>query len=108
MAAVDWVIVPSIWWENAPLVIQEAQQQGRPVIVSGIGGMAEMVKHGANGLTVSPDDPIDLARAMRQAASDPDLWRRLSANATQPPTIDAVAGEYLSLFGALARAKIPA
>ncbi|BCP53278.1 glycosyl transferase [Kaistia sp. 32K] len=108
MAAVDWVVVPSIWWENAPLVIQEAQQQGRPVIVSGIGGMAEMVEHGFNGLTVAPDDPIDLARAMRQAAADPDLWVRLSENAKAPPTIDVVARNYLALFGALERARIPA
>jgi len=108
MAAVDWVVVPSIWWENAPLVIQEAQQQGRPVIVSGIGGMAEMVKHGVNGLTVAPDDPIDLARTLRQAAGDPDLWRRLSANAVSPPTVDDVAREYLTLFDALARINIPA
>lgn len=108
MAAVDWVVVPSIWWENAPLVIQEAQQQGRPVIVSGIGGMAEMIEHGVNGLTVAPDDPIDLARALRQAATDPALWGRLAANAKPPPTIDAVARHYLALFDALARAKIPA
>ncbi|MBN9024944.1 MULTISPECIES: glycosyltransferase family 4 protein [Kaistia] len=108
MAAVDWVVVPSIWWENAPLVIQEAQQQGRPVIVSGIGGMAEMIKHGVNGLTVAPDDPIDLARTLRQAAADPDLWRRLSANAVSPPTVDDVARDYLTLFGALSHANIPA
>jgi glycosyltransferase involved in cell wall biosynthesis len=108
MASVDWVVVPSIWWENAPLVIQEAQQQGRPVIVSGIGGMAEMIEHGVNGLTVAPDDPIDLARAMRQAAADPELWRRLADAATRPPTIDDVAGKYLALFVALAREPVPA
>lgn len=39
VAAVDCTIVPSIWWENAPLVIQEAQALGRPVIASNIGGM---------------------------------------------------------------------
>src|SRR6185503_12621743 len=31
MAEVDWVIIPSIWWENSPLVIQEAFHFGRPV-----------------------------------------------------------------------------
>jgi glycosyltransferase involved in cell wall biosynthesis len=50
MAEVDWVVVPSIWWENSPLVIQEAYQHGRPVICSDIGGMAEKVTHGVNGL----------------------------------------------------------
>ena len=50
MREVDWVVVPSRWWENSPLVIQEAFMQRRPVICSGIGGMAEKVTHGVNGL----------------------------------------------------------
>ena len=41
MRQADWIVVPSIWWENAPLVILEARAAGRPVICSGIGGMAE-------------------------------------------------------------------
>ena len=43
MRQADWIVVPSIWWENAPLVILEARAAGRPVICSGIGGMAELV-----------------------------------------------------------------
>ena len=43
MAEIDWVVVPSRWWENSPLVIQEAFMHGRPVICSDIGGMAEKV-----------------------------------------------------------------
>ncbi len=38
MRQVDWVVVPSIWWENSPLVIQEAFLHGRPIIASDIGG----------------------------------------------------------------------
>lgn len=44
MSSIDWVVVPSIWWENSPLVIQEALGFGRPVLVSDLGGMAEKVK----------------------------------------------------------------
>src|SRR5207244_4428524 len=36
MANVDWVVVPSIWWENSPLVIQEAFLHGRPAESTGI------------------------------------------------------------------------
>src|SRR5436190_473016 len=50
MSQIDWVVVPSIWWENSPLVIQEAFMHGRPVICSDIGGMSEKVTHGVNGL----------------------------------------------------------
>ncbi len=68
MAEVDWVIVPSIWWENSPLVIQEAFTYGRPVICSGIGGMAEKVTDGVNGLHFRVGDPRSLAETMRRAA----------------------------------------
>lgn len=53
----DWVVVPSVWWENALLVIQEAFQHRRPVIVSGIGGMAEAVREGVDGLHARPGRP---------------------------------------------------
>ncbi|MGE0715956.1 MAG: glycosyltransferase, partial [Alphaproteobacteria bacterium] len=49
LADVDWVVAPSIWWENAPLVVDEAFHHGRPVICSGIGGLAERVTDGVDG-----------------------------------------------------------
>ena len=79
MANVDWVVVPSIWWENSPLVIQEAFQHGRPVICSDIGGMAEKVSHNVNGLHFRVGDPLDLARTLRTAISTPGLWEKLRA-----------------------------
>jgi glycosyltransferase involved in cell wall biosynthesis len=79
MANVDWVIVPSIWWENSPLVIQEAFHFGRPVICSDIGGMAEKVEHGVNGLHFRAGDPVSLARTMRTALESPGLWDELRA-----------------------------
>jgi len=77
MANVDWVIVPSIWWENSPLVIQEAFQHGKPVICSDIGGMAEKVTDGVNGLHFRVGEPASLAQTMLTAARSPDLWHRL-------------------------------
>ncbi|MEI8641049.1 glycosyltransferase [Pseudoalteromonas sp. Hal099] len=44
LAQTDWVIIPSVWWENSPMVIQEAYKHGRPLIGSDIGGMAEKLK----------------------------------------------------------------
>lgn len=77
MANIDWVVIPSIWWENSPLVIQEAFQHGRPVICSNVGGMAEKVSDDVNGLHFRVGDSIDLARTMRKAATTPGLWERL-------------------------------
>jgi glycosyltransferase involved in cell wall biosynthesis len=103
MAAVDWVIVPSTWWENSPLVIQEAFHHGRPVICSDIGGMAEKVTDGVNGLHFRAGDPASLAQTMRRAMTSPELWEKLHTHAPQVyPMADHVAhlGElYRSLLG---------
>ncbi|MEJ0011730.1 MAG: glycosyltransferase family 4 protein [Bauldia sp.] len=99
MAEVDWVVVPSVWWENAPLTIGEARFHGRPVIASGIGGMAELVDDERDGLHVRPGDARDLARVMRRCAEDPALWRRLAAASTRPPTTDEIAARHMAAFG---------
>jgi glycosyltransferase involved in cell wall biosynthesis len=41
MAGCDWVVVPSTWWENSPVVMQEARLAGCALICADIGGMAE-------------------------------------------------------------------
>lgn len=46
----DCIVVPSIWAENSPLVIHEAQAAKIPVITANFGGMSEYVKHKVNGL----------------------------------------------------------
>jgi len=79
MHEVDWVVVPSIWWENSPLVIQEAFAFGRPVICSDIGGMAEKVSDRVSGLHFRVGDPVDLAETIERAVSTPDLWNELRA-----------------------------
>jgi glycosyltransferase involved in cell wall biosynthesis len=88
MANIDWVIVPSIWWENSPLVIQEAFQHGRPVIASGIGGMAEKVAHGVNGLHFRAGDTDSLSETMREAAASPGLWDKLREGIPQVYRMD--------------------
>jgi len=79
MRGVGWVVVPSIWWENSPVVIQEAKRAGTPLIVSDIGGMAEKVEPGVDGLHFKRGSPVDLVRAMAEAA-DPAVRSRIGAS----------------------------
>lgn len=74
---VDAIVVPSVWVENSPLVIHEAQEARVPVITADAGGMREYVHHEVNGLLFAHRDPVDLARQMQRFASDPALARRL-------------------------------
>jgi len=69
MAGVDWVLVPSIWWENSPMVIQEALDYGRPVACSAIGGMKEKVTVGVNGIHVPVGSPHSWAQAIVKMVS---------------------------------------
>jgi glycosyltransferase involved in cell wall biosynthesis len=79
MADVDWVVVPSIWYENAPLVIQEAFQHGKPVICSDIGGMAEAVTDGVDGLHFRAGSSGALADTLLRAATTDGLWESLAS-----------------------------
>jgi glycosyltransferase involved in cell wall biosynthesis len=78
MAAVDWVVVPSVAWENSPLVIQEAFLHRRPVICADIGGMAEKVRPDQYGLHFRARDPHSLAATVARAVLTPGLWDQLA------------------------------
>jgi glycosyltransferase involved in cell wall biosynthesis len=79
MSEVDWVVVSSRWWENSPLVIQEAFMHGRPVICSDIGGMAEKVVDGVSGLHFTVSNATSLAETIVKAVRTPGLWSKLRA-----------------------------
>jgi glycosyltransferase involved in cell wall biosynthesis len=98
MSSVDWVLVPSVWWENAPLVIAEAQRQRRPVICADVGGMAEMVRDEVDGLHASLGDATAFAATMRRGIEEPGLWQRLVAGIVPPPSVAEAADAHLALY----------
>ncbi len=98
MAQVDWVVVPSVWWENAPLVVLEAFRHRRPVICGDVGGMAEMVRDGVDGLHAPVNDPSGLARVMRRAMETEGLWDRLVGGIQPPAGIREVAALHLQHY----------
>lgn len=70
------LVFPSLWYENAPMVIAEAYAVGLPVIASDLGGMSSLVSHGRTGLHFRPGDPEDLAAQVEWALTHPaDLGR---------------------------------
>ena len=71
LSNIDVLIVPSTWYENAPLVIQEAFLAGIPVFTSNIGGMSELVKDGINGFTFNVGDSEDLMRLIKRVSKNP-------------------------------------
>ncbi|MEN6372618.1 MAG: glycosyltransferase family 4 protein [Armatimonadota bacterium] len=67
-----FVIVPSEWYENCPMVVLEALAAGKPVIASKIGGIPELVNHGTDGLLFEPGNVDELAQCMKTLIDDPD------------------------------------
>ncbi|WP_185208560.1 glycosyltransferase family 4 protein [Sphingomonas sp. NBWT7] len=106
MAACDYVVFPSTWWENSPVVIQEAFQARRPVLCTGIGGMAEKVTDRVNGLHFLRGDPADLADRIAEA-SDLELYGHLQQ--AIPPVLSPtqMAERYLAIFEDVSKAGAP-
>ena len=77
MARVDVVAMASTWYENSPMVIQEALLHGRPVVAPRLGGMAEKIRDGQTGVLVQPGSAQALADTMQRLVDQPDLRIRL-------------------------------
>jgi glycosyltransferase involved in cell wall biosynthesis len=101
MGNLHWVVVPSVWWENSPLVIQEAFFHRRPVICSDIGGMAEKVRDGVDGIHFRAGDAFSLARAFERATGDAKLWRALRDGIHEPYAMGAHVSRLLDRYRAL-------
>ena len=66
------VVVPSQWYENAPLSVLEAFAAAKPVIATRIGGLPEMVVHGKTGWLVPVADTDALAGMLEAVKALPD------------------------------------
>nr|WP_282099778.1 glycosyltransferase family 4 protein [Qipengyuania mesophila] len=76
-----FVVVPSIWHENFPYVINQSFALGRPVIGADRGGITELVSHGKRGLIFDPDQPEAIAACIRELAVDEDKARQMGRRA---------------------------
>ena len=98
MAGLDALIVPSLWYENTPLVIYSALAAKRPVIASDFPGMSEVVRHDWNGLTFPAGDIQSLHAQLTRLLNDPTLIESLSANCSMPKSTGEYVDELLSLY----------
>lgn len=88
LSNIDVVIVPSIWYENAPLTVTTSLAYGTPVITSDIGGMKEMVNGGQNGFTFKVGDTQDLTDRIVQIAEDPSMINELRKTIQYPIRVE--------------------
>ncbi len=86
-------------------VVAAAYAFGRPVIVTRVGGLPEMVVSGKTGLVVPANDPRALARAMHRLARDPHRLRRMGREALRIGSTrwswERVARAHMDMYSAL-------
>lgn len=101
MRSVDAVLVASTWWENAPVVIEEALANGKPVLCSNIGGMAEKVRPGVDGLWFEAGNSRSLMDLLRDIAKEPDILAEVTATLRAPLSAEAAVNRHRAVYDAL-------
>jgi glycosyltransferase involved in cell wall biosynthesis/SAM-dependent methyltransferase len=79
LRSIDYLVIPSTWYENSPLILLQALASHTPAIVSDVLGMTEFVHHGRNGFHFERGDARSLAAVLQRVANAPDLIDRLGA-----------------------------
>jgi glycosyltransferase involved in cell wall biosynthesis len=103
----DILAVPSQGMETGPMVVLEAFAAGVPILGSRLGGIAELLSHGVNGLLVESDSATSWANAISQLYSDQQLLQRLRTGVSPPRRMSEVASEMSSLYAGLLSSREP-
>ncbi len=102
----DYMLLPSLWYENAPVTMVEAAAYGLGLIGSRIGGIPEFMEEGNTGLLCEPGDVDDLARAMNGVATGSLTLNNFDARSAALAarfSVDAMTDAYLEHYRKLVR-----
>lgn len=95
---IDFVVIPSRWYENSPLVLLNSLASHTPVIISNAAGMTEFVEEGKNGHIFKMGSVSDLLRVMKSIVAQPDEARRLAATTHYDRTTAAMTEDVVALY----------
>jgi glycosyltransferase involved in cell wall biosynthesis len=71
LANLDLLVLPTLWYEASPLIIDEAFAIGLPIVAAAIGAMSEKIRDGIDGRLFPPGDAPALQTLLHQLATDP-------------------------------------
>ncbi|MEW6573911.1 MAG: glycosyltransferase family 4 protein [Bacillota bacterium] len=103
------VIYPSSFDEPFGLVLLEAMASGKPLVVTRVGGMPEIVVDGKTGYIVPPRSPEALAENILKILNAPQLAREMGRNAVLEVqrrfTLERMVNDTVSLYRKVRRSS---
>lgn len=100
-AGLDFLVIPSRWYENSPLVLLGALASHTPVVASDVEGMAEFIEHGKDGLLFHRGSTDDLERIMGGLVTDPAAARAMSASTEYPRSTRTMTEELVAIYDSI-------
>jgi glycosyltransferase involved in cell wall biosynthesis len=108
LAEYDLVLAPSQGMETGPLVVLEAFAAGVPVLGSALGGIADKITDGVDGLLVHPYHSVDAwSAALTRVGADRDAMARIIRGVRPPRAMSDVAREMRALYESLGASAEP-
>ena len=94
----DFVVVPSRWLETGPLIVLEAFAAATPVIGSNIGGIAELVSDGVDGILLPADSVQAWRTILRRVDRDREVLATLRRGIRPPRSMAAAAADMMTVY----------
>jgi glycosyltransferase involved in cell wall biosynthesis len=95
---VDVAVLPSMWWDCAPLAAAECLAARVPLVVPRLGGLPESIRDGVDGLVFNGLDADDLARQLERLANEAGLLEALQTNIAEPRPFGSYVDELESYY----------
>ena len=94
----DVLVIPSIWYENSPLVLLYALATHTPVVVSDVAGLTEFVDPDRNGYVFERGSKKDLKRVLLELSSNPAECRRRRSTTCYERTTLSMTQEVIGVY----------
>ena len=95
---IDVLAIPSVWWENSPLVMVSALAHKVPVIASNVKGMTELIERSYGGFTFNVGKVNELSNIIHTISNDPTILNELKTFLIPPASIEDQTRYYINLY----------
>jgi len=98
LSGIDVLLFPSLFEENCPLTILEAQSQKVPIIATNIGGIPELIHNNVDGILFEQNNARELSEAINRLLEKPDLISSMSLQIRKTKTIQEQSIEIENIY----------